>query len=404
MKAIVAGIGPGNPLYFTQDVKNAITDADIVLSSQSRLEYVKELNENTVYMGVLDTIKYINENSEKKGTICVAASGDTGFYSIANTVRTRILPEIETEFLCGIGSLSYFMSKLRIGYENVRLVSLHGNEKSIVPYVCYNEKVFSLTGGKVKASDVVTELLNAGFGDEVQISVGENLSFENERILTGTLKELKNVDFSDLCVVYIHNSNYVDRYKILKDDDFIRGKSPMTKEAVRNLCTSALEIRPEDVVYDIGAGTGAMTCAMALKASESKVYALEKNDFAVELVKENMEKTGIRNIVIKEALAPEGLSEFPPCDKVFIGGSSGNAGEIVDECLKKNPKAVIVITAVTLETISEAFNIFNERNMNFEVICANISCGQKLGRYNLMKAENPVYIVKGCVKNEEESA
>lgn len=395
MRVIVAGAGPGALEDYTGRALSAIGEADVVLTSDRLSQTLEELNEDVRVLGVMDTAAFINENADKEMTVCVAASGDTGFYSIATTIAKRIDPAIDLEFVSGIGSLSYFAAKIKIGYENMKLVSLHGKEASIVPYVCYNEKVFTLTGGTVKAHDIVKSLLCAGFSD-VTLYIGERLSMKEERIISGSPAELSAYQFDDLAVMVIANKNYVNQYKSLKDGDFVRGKSPMTKEAVRNLSVAALEIKPQDVVYDIGAGTGSVTCAMALKASESMVYALEKEPSAVDLVKENMEKTGIRNICIKEALAPAGLAEFPAADKVFIGGTTGNLKEILEAILAKNEKTVFVITAVTLETISQSVEVLKALNMEAEITCANISTAQKLGRYNLMKAENPVYIIKGA--------
>ncbi len=400
MKVIVAGAGPGATDLYTERMKKAVESADLVLTAKRLAEPLKALNRNVRILGVGETVSYINENSGKNETVCVVASGDTGFYSIAATIARQVNPQVEVSFACGIGSLSYFMAKLKQGYETVKLVSLHGKNKSIVPYVCYHERVFALTGGAVKAGDVISQLMEAGLGS-VTVHVGENLASEKERIVSGTAEELADLTFDDLSVVVVENKNYANRYKTLKDEDFIRGNSPMTKEAVRNLSLSALEIEPLDVVYDIGAGTGSVTCAMAYRAFESTVYAVEKNREAVALVRENMEKTGARNIVIKEALAPSGLSEFPPADKVFIGGSTGNLKEIMEAVLLKNPAAVFVVTAVTLETISQATEVMKALQMETEVLCAGIARAKKLGSYHLMAAENPVYIIKGAKKLED---
>lgn len=400
MKAIVAGAGPGALSDYTGRAVNAVREADIVLTSDRLSESLKELNQDVRVLGVMDTVHFINEHANQDLTVCVLASGDTGFYSIASTIAKRIDPAVELEFISGIGSLSYFAAKVKMGYENMKLCSLHGKEKSVIPYVCYNEKVFTLTGGSIRAHDIATSLLNAGLSD-VTLYIGEKLSMEGERIVRGTPAEVADLIFDDLTVMIIENKDYVNQYKSLRDEDFVRGKSPMTKAAIRNLSVAALEIEPTDVVYDIGAGTGSVTCAMALKAAESMVYALEKEDYAVELVKENMEKTCARNICIKKATAPDGLAEFPAADKVFIGGSTGNLKEIIDVILKKNDRTVFVITAVTLETISQSIEVCKELGLETEVICANISTAQKLGRYNLMKAENPVYIIKGAKTLEE---
>lgn len=400
MKVIVVGAGPGAADLYTERTKNAIAYADVVLTSARLTDGIHQLNQHVQVRGVMETVEFINSNKAKDMLVCVIASGDTGFYSIASTIRKRIDDDIELEFISAIGSLSYFASKIKMGYESIKLVSLHGKDKSIIPYVCYNEKVFVLTGGNIKAHDIAKNLVDAGLGN-VTLYIGEKLSMEGERILVGTAEELEKEVFDDLTVMVIHNKDYVNKYATLKDEDFVRGKSPMTKEAVRSLSLSALEIKPSDVVYDIGAGTGSVTCAMALKACESTVYAIEKEDYAVELVKENMRQLGIRNIVIKRGIAPDFIVDFPPADKVFIGGSTGNMKEIVGTILDKNPETMFVVTAVTLETIAQVTELFSYLDFDTEITCANISTAQKLGRYNLMKAENPVYIIKGVKKIEE---
>ena len=72
----------------------------------------------------------------------------------------------------------------------------------------------------------------------------------------------------------------------------------------------------------------------------------------------------------------------------------------MEAVLQRNPEAVFVVTAVTLETITQAVGVFAALSMETETICANISAAQKLGNYHLMKAENPVYIIKGAKQLE----
>ena len=62
------------------------------------------------------------------------------FTALASTIEKRVGSDVKLEFCCGIGSLSYFASRLKIGYEELKLVSLHGKSKSII-HVCYNRRV-----------------------------------------------------------------------------------------------------------------------------------------------------------------------------------------------------------------------------------------------------------------------
>ncbi|MEG1163229.1 MAG: precorrin-6y C5,15-methyltransferase (decarboxylating) subunit CbiE [Anaerovoracaceae bacterium] len=399
MRVSVVGAGPAGKKFFTEVATDQIVSADCVLTSKRLEKTINQLNNNIKVLGVMEIVDYINNPLEGENHICVVASGDVGFYSIASTIKRLVTTNVELEFISGISSFQYFTAKLQMGYENMKFVSLHGKEKSIVPYVCYNENVFSLTGGAEKAHDIIRELIEVGM-DSVTVSVGENLGSSSERIVSGTPRELADLVFEDLSVLVVNNKNYVNHYTPLTDDDFIRGKSPMTKESIRNLSVEALSIAPTDVVYDIGAGTGSVTVAMARRCFESTVYAIEKEDYAIELIHQNIEKCGAYNIKVIENVAPLGIEDLPPADKVFIGGSTGKLKDILDTVLAKNPNTVVVVNAVTLETIAEVTKLFEQLEFETETICINVSKAQKLGRYNLMKAENPVYIIKGAKPNE----
>ena len=89
------------------------------------------------------------------------------------------------------------------------------------------------------------------------------------------------------------------------------------------------------------------------------------------------------------------MEDFPPADKVFIGGSTGSLSEIVSRVLSDNEMAVILVTAVTLETLTEAVELFKSIGLEYSVSCINVSNAQRLGNYDLMKAENPVYMIRG---------
>lgn len=392
MMVTIVGAGLGKIELLSQLAREKIQAADLVIATDRLYEKFCSLNKNSLSLPLSKIGEQIKMSQDLQN-IVLLASGDVGFYSISKSLKD-ILSGHEIEFITGTSSLQYLASKLQISYENIKTVSVHGREQSAIPFVCYNERIFLLTGGKYKAHDVIEQLISSGLG-EVAVTVGENLSDENERILTGKATELQGVQFDNLSVLLVENQGYVNRDKAVFDSDFVRSNVPMTKEDIRFLSLSILDIQPTDIVYDVGAGTGSVAIGMAYRASESFVYGIEKNEAAITLIHQNREKLGAYNLCVLNAKAPEGIAELPSPNKVFIGGSSGNLKEIFELLLKKNPAVKIVVNAITLQTLSEAISCFEEHQMKTSIRCINSSVSEKIGRYDMMKAQNPIYIISG---------
>ena len=180
----------------------------------------------------------------------------------------------------------------------------------------------------------------------------------------------------------------------IRDEEFIRGKAPMTKEEVRTVSLAKLELMEDSICYDVGAGTGSVSIEMALRASQGKVYAIEKKEDALALLEENKRKFGTDNLEIIAGTAPEAMEELPAPTHGFIGGSSGNLRAIIALLLKKNPHVKIVINCITLETVSEALEAIRAYDFTeTDLIQISSSRSKSVGRYHMMMGENPIYII-----------
>lgn len=179
----------------------------------------------------------------------------------------------------------------------------------------------------------------------------------------------------------------------IADEEFIRGKVPMTKQEVRAASICKLHLQEDSVVYDVGCGTGSVSVEIARLSPKIKVFAVDSNPEAVELTKKNAQKFGLKNIEVLQGEAPQILENLPEPTHAFIGGSGGKLEEIVKSLCKKNPEIRIVMTAVTLESISQIEKIINQKTLkDYEVVQFFITKSQKLGNHNLLKAENPVFV------------
>ena len=170
----------------------------------------------------------------------------------------------------------------------------------------------------------------------------------------------------------------------------------MTKQEVRAAILAKLAVRPEDTVWDVGAGTGSASVELALAARRGRAYAVEYRDEALALIEENRSRFGAWNLRVVRGKAPEALSSLPAPDAVFVGGSEGRLREIVDAALSKNPDARLCVSAIALETLSAALDIFNSLGLDAEVTQIAVSRARPDARLHLLLANNPVFLVTAC--------
>ncbi|MCQ2552762.1 MAG: precorrin-6A reductase [Clostridia bacterium] len=395
LEVSVVGLGPGSDAAMTEEVKAAIADADALIGAKRMLEAFsgKPVFDAIAPNAISDAIH--NHKEYRKFTVVM--SGDTGFFSGTKKLLP-LLSDCKVKVLPGLSSLSYLSARLGINYDDVKLTSLHGRDTDIVPVVKANAKVFSLIGGQRGINEMCEKLTAAGLGN-ARVSIGERLSYPDERITTGLASELASGEYSPLCVAFIENDN-PDAIVThgLPDEVFQRKEEagkvvPMTKSEVRSVCLSKLQLKKNSVCWDIGAGSGSVSIEMALQASEGEVYAIERNEDAVELLHENKAKLRANNMTIVSGLAPQACEDLPAPSHVFIGGSAGNMKEIISLILSKNPNARIVATAIALETTAELTNCLKEFNFKeTEVVSMQVSRDRKAGPYHLMTAINPINI------------
>ncbi|MGE4549424.1 MAG: precorrin-6y C5,15-methyltransferase (decarboxylating) subunit CbiE [Intestinibacillus sp.] len=392
----IIGAGPGSADMLTREAEAKINLAGAVFTTARFLSLCPEAT-----VCLVGELAAHAVNSDAR-TVAVLVSGDVGFFSAARRVRGQLLPHGEVELVCGLSSLQYFCAKVGVPYDDAFIRSLHGRQGSLLGAVSYHKKVFALTGGTHTVQSVCCELRDGGLGS-LAVHVGENLGAADERIETGTAKFFANRPCGDLAVLLVENAAAVNACEPIRDDMLIRGEVPMTKEEVRWVAVNRLAAQPRDTVWDIGAGTGAVTLELARKASDGLVYAVERKPEAIALLTQNREKLGGYNIRVVGGKAPEALMNLPAPDCVFIGGSGGQLRRILKIVQEKNPAVRVAITAIALETLSEAQTALRDLHFcGIEIVQLSAVRGKEIGPYTMMTANNPVFILSGrgsCMKS-----
>lgn len=200
----VVGIGPGNPDYLLPAGLKIIESSDVLIGGKRNLESFKYLDKEHVYITAkLDEISnYIKSNSKDK-KIAVIVSGDSGFYSMLGFIG-RNFDNDEFEVIPGISSLQYMFSRLNMMWHDALLTSVHGRDQKLGQMV-ENYNVLGLLTDKINTpSKIAQELIGSGHNNTT-LYVGENLSYDDEKITKFTADELSvyDKDFNPLNVVIV---------------------------------------------------------------------------------------------------------------------------------------------------------------------------------------------------------
>ena len=396
MNVTLIGMGSGQPENLTLQGLAALRQADLILGARRLLAVLPAgCTENRAAAYRPDEVAELLQTSGAENTVLVY-SGDTGFYSGASAmieklealgVRARVLP--------GLSSIQLLAAALGRPWQGWNLVSAHGRICDPVAECMQGRPTFFLTGGSEDPATLCAQLAAEGFGD-VQAVVGQCLGTPEEKIFRGSVKELAAGRFNSLSVLLVEAAEVLPRRAPgLPDEAFERGDVPMTKQEVRAAVLAKLAVRPEDILWDVGAGTGSVSVELALAAPRGRVYAVECRPEGCALIKANREKFRTRNLVLVEGLAPAALSDLPAPDAVFIGGSKGSLAAIVDAALDKNPDARICVSAIAIESLSAAVAALTAKGRTVQVSQIAVSRARAVGGLHLMMAQNPIYLITG---------
>ena len=396
MNVTLIGMGSGRPENLTLQGLAALRQADLILGARRLLAVLPAgCTENRAAAYRPDEVAELLQTSGAENAVLVY-SGDTGFYSGASSmmeklealgVRARVLP--------GLSSIQLLAAALGRPWQGWNLVSAHGRTCDPVAECMQGRPTFFLTGGSEDPATLCAQLAAEGFGD-VQGVVGQCLGTPEEKLFRGSVKELAAGRFNSLSVLLVEAAEVLSRRAPgLPDEAFERGDVPMTKQEVRAAVLAKLAVRPEDILWDVGAGTGSVSVELALAAPRGRVYAVECRPEGCALIKANREKFRTRNLVLVEGLAPDALSDLPAPDAVFIGGSKGSLAAIVDAALDKNPDARICVSAIALESLSAAVAALTAKGRTVQVSQIAVSRARAVGGLHLMMAQNPIYLITG---------
>ena len=186
----------------------------------------------------------------------------------------------------------------------------------------------------------------------------------------------------------------------LPDDAFeqrrpLRGQ--ITKSEVRAVSLYALGLRPDSILWDIGAGTGSVAVEAARIAHQGCVYAVDKDAESADLLRNNVARYGDGRVSVVIGSAPAVLGDLPDPDAVFIGGGGSAMPEIIATVASRlRPSGRLVANFAAMERANDTYRTLRNAGMSPGLTMISAARGRELPDGALrLEAMNPVFVVWG---------
>jgi precorrin-6Y C5,15-methyltransferase (decarboxylating) len=397
----IVGIGDDGCVGLSSRAANAVAAAQVLAGGERHLAFFPQFSGTRIVFkdGLARALDRIAEAAHEHN-VCILASGDPMFFGVGASVIKRIGAE-HVEVIPHPSSMQWAFARAGLKSDDAAVISLHGRSREgFLTRLRQAEKAGVLTDPENSPARLATVMLDHG-ETAWRAWVCENLAGPDERVRTFSIEDLAAcTDVGPLNVLILVRTDPAWRapaaIPFLHEDEFAKRmpkKGLITKREVRLLALAAMRIRPDSVVWDIGAGSGSVSIEAAMLAPRGRVYAIEVDPEGVEICRENLRTHATDNVRVIAGRAPEALADLETPDAVFVGGSKGSMDEIVQAALERlRPGGRLVVNAITLENSGEVYAALRGRGIAPEVTLLQVSRAEPLARYLRFEALNPIQI------------
>ncbi len=388
----IAGNGMG--AYDFTNLELNFCDYDKIICDQNFIE-----NGRTILkLKFKDAKEYILENYEKENILYVV-TGSPLFFS-AGTLIAKKLPQDKVKMINNTSSKTYLLEKVFVSETDVSVVSIHG--RTAIDLTEFMNKKYTFVVCDKNSINRLQEAMEFYKADDISATIGYKLGYEDEIIEEVNLFDFddKKFDLEQPFVLLIQR-NFEHKKNVCDDLEFETERGMITKKYKRHLSLQNLDLEPNQLLWDIGAGSG--SCGIeAYKRYKVKTIFFEKNETRVEFIKANLTAHHVSDCKLYVGEAQEiypTLEQNP--QRIFVGGG----GEKVIDTLpylyeRLDVNGIMLINAITLKHLSQMINVLNEAKIEYDT--HSISLTTYKGKLNLVEPERQLFQLKIYKKNKEE--
>ena len=405
----VIGIGLEGKKSLTTSLLLMVESADVLVGGDRHLNYFLEHQGIKLKINqIKPTIEQIKEYQKQGKSIVILATGDPLFFGIGRILKQEFSAE-ELEFYPYLSSVQIAFNRLQIPWQLAEVVSLHGREiDPLIKLLKQSPEAIAILTDKINNPLAIWQLFQQlKLPVEYNFWLCENLGSQSEKITKIEVeKELKLAEISSLNLIVLQQSQEqnkspinLDQLPLIGINDNLFKTFPdrpglITKREIRVQILGELALQNQQIIWDLGAGTGSVAIEMARICPENQIYAVEKTAVGVQLIKENCQLFQVKNIQIIHNRAEKAIANLPAPDRVFIGGSGGELVRLLELINQKiKPQGKIVIALATIENLATALAWFKEQQWQYQIINLQIAKSLSISNMTRLNPLNPVNLI-----------
>jgi precorrin-6Y C5,15-methyltransferase (decarboxylating) len=405
-KLVIVGIGDDGPAGLTEAARRVVAEADVILGAPATLRL---LDAGAARMVALEAdmpaaLRQVREALAARKPVLVSG-GDPLFYGIARYLCDRLGKDL-FEVVPHVSSMQLAFARVKESWEDAYLTSLAGRPlEAVVDRIRTAEKVGLFSSDEHPPGRLARALLERGI-DYFRAYVCENLGSPDERVTQVELAELATLEFDPLNVlILVRKPDRPDRarrggrFRLFgnADDAFAQTlpkRGLITQAEVRAMALAQLDIRPDSVVWDIGAGSGSVAIEAAQLAHRGTVYAIEPEPSDLALIQANAEAFGVPNVRPIAGRAPEVLAALPEPDAIFVGGTGRQVVLVLNAAFAHlGVGGRMAVNVATIESLAAALEALQKLAGDVQVWNVAIARGiEQMDRVRF-EAINPTFLL-----------
>jgi precorrin-6Y C5,15-methyltransferase (decarboxylating) len=406
-KIYVIGVGSDGLGGLTGRARELVQQAEVILGSESTLARVREAKAERVALGpdLPEVVQFLERHLGKK-RIVVVASGDPLFYGVARYLCDR-LGKDNFEVLPHVSSMQLAFARVKESWEEAYLTNLATHSlESVIDRIRTADTVGLFTSETDDPPSIAKQLLARGL-DYFRAYVCENLGAPDERVTQGELGEIAEIEFAALNVMILKRKpGRPDQQgaaagfrRFGNPDDVFAQSRPksglITQAEVRAIALAQLNVQPANVVWDIGAGSGAVAIEAAQLAYPGMVYAIEQDVADYHLIVANAQTFRVHNLTAIHGTAPAVFQGLPVPDAIFVGGAGKEVSRLLEDAFNAlRPGGNMVVNVATLESLSAAYTTLQSLARSVEALLVSVARSNEQLETLRFEALNPTFLLK----------